>query len=292
MTEGQIREVSWRSLKKRGFRRIVPHGRRAQLRALYNRATWWLYVGSNVRCNCCDTQFRQFRAYFADNGHRALMCPRCGSLGRHRVDWLYLTNHTSALDGPIRILHIAPEVCLEGPLRRLSNVEYLSADYDSTLAMDQVDVRSIHYEDERFDGVICNHVLQLIDDDRTAMKELYRILKPGGWGMIQSSVDPSQGRTADQPKRPPDEPERYEEVFMRIYGRDYRDRLEDAGFHVTVSDFVKQLSPGLQRQLGVDLDETIFFCQKPPLERPEGYLRSSPGQSIPEQAITGNNHPE
>src|ERR1019366_8893224 len=212
---------SWRSLRTAAMRRLVPHGRRAQIRALYSRATWRLYVGNSVRCNCCGGNFGRFRDYISESGHHSRACPRCGALGRHRVDWLYLTDRTDVLQRPTNLLHIAPEVCLETPLRRMANIDYLSADYDSTLAMDQVDVRDIRYGDESFDGVICNHVLQLIDDDLTAMRELCRIVKPGGWALIQSSVndeldDPLDRHVGDAVDEPPD---RYEEVFHRIYGR-------------------------------------------------------------------------
>jgi ubiquinone/menaquinone biosynthesis C-methylase UbiE len=112
-------------------------------------------------------------------------------------------------------------VCLETPLRRLANIDYLSADYDSTLAMDQIDVRDIQYGSESFDGVICIHVLQLIDDDRTAMSELCRIVKPGGWALIQSLVDDGREGTIEDSTAPVggDRSERYEEVFQRVYGR-------------------------------------------------------------------------
>lgn len=254
-----------RAFGKSLLRRAVSHRRRAQVRALYNRATWWLYAGDNVTCNCCGGRFRRFRVYSTDAGHRSLMCPRCGSLGRHRVDWLYLNEETDALRQPVRLLHVAPEVCLETPLRALPNVSYLSADYDSTLAMDQVDLRDIHYGDDTFDGVICNHVLQLIDDDAAAMRELYRVIRPGGWALLQSSVNPSLERTDEnlRPASADSDPERYEEVFMRMYGLDYPDRLARAGFSVTVSDFARRLPADRQRRLGLDLEETIYFCRKP-----------------------------
>jgi SAM-dependent methyltransferase len=217
------------------------------------------------------------------------MCPRCGSLGRHRVDWLFLTQHTDALAGPVKLLHIAPEVCLEQPLRELPGVEYLSADYDSTLAMDEVDVTSIHYGDDRFDGVICNHVLQLVDDDRAAMRELCRVLRPGGWALLQSSVDMEREHTVDQPgTKPRDDPDRYEEIFMRTYGRDYQERLQEAGFLVTVSSFATTVAPVLARELGLDPDETIHFCRKPGADASQ----ARPGETVPKQPVAGNDQAE
>ena len=258
--------ASLRSLRTRALRRAVPHGRRAQVRAQLSRATWRLYAGSSVSCNCCGGGFRRFRVYVSDGGHRSLTCPRCNSLGRHRVDWLYLIDHTEMLQRPTRLLHIAPEVCLEAPLRRMAHVDYLSADYDSTLAMERLDVRNIHHGDESFDAVICNHVLQLVDDDRVAMSELCRILRPGGWALIQSSVDEQRDDTIEKSVAR-DSAEgcgRYEEVFQRIYGRgDYLRRLGQAGFTVTISDFARKLPPAVQQRLGLDLDEIVYFCRKP-----------------------------
>ncbi len=253
----------WLQLQKRLLRRLISHAHRHQARALYNLATWRFYTGDNVRCNCCDGRFRRFRTYSTEDGHRSLMCPRCGSLGRHRVDWLYLIEHTDVLNRPTRLLHIAPEVCLATPIRRLSTVQYLSADYDSTLAMDHVDVTDIHYRDESFDGIICNHVLNFVDDDRPAMNELCRITKTGGWALLQSCVDMSRANTIENHKPTTADDVRYEEVFMRSYGRDYATRLEQAGFAVTEANFVSSVPVAVQRELGLDPGETIFFCKKP-----------------------------
>lgn len=265
------------SARRRVLRRLIPHAKRPVARALYNRITWRLLVGRDVECNCCETRFRRFRTYVGGDGHRSLACPRCGSLGRHRVDWLYLRTRSDALHGAVRLLHIAPEVCLEAPLRRLPHVSYLSADYDSSLAMDEVDVTNMHYPSDSFDGVICNHVLTVVDDDRRAMRELYRILRPGGWALVQSSVDWSLEHTLDNPSHhgSAEAPGRYEEVMMRNYGRDYEHRLSDSGFQVTASDFVKEISPALQTRLGLDLDETVFFCRKELAAREPG-TRAAP----------------
>jgi SAM-dependent methyltransferase len=176
------------------------------------------------------------------------------------VDWLYLTSRTDALSRPLRLLHVAPEVALEIPLRKLAHVSYLSADYDSTLAMEHIDLCDITYDDDSFDAIICNHVLQVVRDDRAALREIFRVLRPGGWALLQASYNPSVERTIDHPVEV-DEAGRYEEVFMRTYGRDYPDRLQEAGFTVTVSQFVRELDPAVQRELGLDLDETIFFCR-------------------------------
>jgi SAM-dependent methyltransferase len=284
----------WRAVQREVVRRLVPHSHRHQLRSHVNRLTWPLYVGTNVSCNCCDGRFRRFRVYIGDRGHRSLMCPRCGSLGRHRVDWLYLTTQTDALQRPMRLLHVAPEICLEEPLRRLPGIDYLSADYDSTLAMDQVDVTDIKYADDSFDAVICNHVLHLVDDDRVALREINRVIAPGGWALLQSAVDPTRGVTADAhgPTPTTSEGERYEEVWMRNYGRDFEQRLQEAGFDVTVSDFTRHEPPERQRQLGLDPDETIYFCRKLLADGTPGVSAARPGEPVSEHAAAGHDQAE
>jgi SAM-dependent methyltransferase len=243
------------------LRRVIPHASRPTLRAFYNRLTWRLYTGNRVSCNCCQGNFRRFRIHVGREGHRSLMCPRCGSLGRHRVDWLFLTEHTDALKRAHRLLHIAPEVCLESPIRRLAQIDYRSADYDSKLAMEHVDATAMHYESESFDAVICNHVLVVIEDDKAAMVELHRVLKPGGWALLQATVDTARERAIERAR--PARGARYEEFVLRQYGRDYVAQLEQVGFSVTVSEFVRALPVAVQERFGLDPGETIFFCRKP-----------------------------
>ena len=269
---------------------MVPHSHRHQLRARVNRLTWPLYAGTKVSCNCCGGRFRCFRVYIGDHGHRSLMCPRCGSLGRHRVDWVYLTTQTDALKRPTRLLHVAPEICLEEPLRRLPGIDYLSADYDSTLAMDQVDVADIKYADESFDAVICNHVLQFVADDRRALREINRVIAPGGWALLQSGVDTTREETADA--HGPTPTERYEEIWMRKYGRDFEQRLQEAGFDVTGPDFTRNEPPERQRQLGLDPDETIYFCRKLLADGTAGVSAASPGKPVSQQAVAGHDQAE
>jgi hypothetical protein len=247
------------------LRRSVPHAHRARLRTTYNRLSWPLLAGGEVRCNCCETDFRRFRLYVGDDGHRALACPRCGSLGRHRVDWLFLAGETGLLAPPVRLLHVAPEVCLAAPLRALAGPGYLSGDYDSSLAMEHLDVTAIAHPDGSFDAIVCNHVLQLVEDDRAALRELFRVLAPGGWALLQSSVDERRGETVEerQPAAERARLGRYREVFMRLYGRDYAARLEEAGFQVTVSRFASELPEETRRRLGLDEQETIYLARRP-----------------------------
>jgi len=226
-------------------RAVVPHSRRVQLRRLYNRVTWPLYLGRRFACNCCGGRFRRFQSWTNAAGDSQPMCPRCGSLGRHRTEWLYLTKHPDLLTGRKRVLHVAPEESLERCLRRLPGVDYLSADFDSKTAMERMDITDIRHPDSSFDVIVCNHVLEHVSDDRRALSELHRVLSADGWALLQVPMDHDREVTFEDPTIT--EPAERERVFgqydhVRVYGRDYVERLEAAGFVVSVDDVVGTVS--------------------------------------------------
>lgn len=183
-----------------------------------------------------------------------------------RVDWLFLTRHTDLLQGSKRMLHVAPEACFRRQLEQLPNVSYLSADYDSALAMERMDIMDIKHADESFDAVLCNHVLEHVADDRRAMREMVRVLQRGGWALLQVPLDSSREETFEDSTIT--DPRDRQRVFgqydhVRIYGRDYPGRLAEAGFEVTTDDFVKSLPVAMIKQFGLDANETIYLCRKP-----------------------------
>jgi SAM-dependent methyltransferase len=195
-----------------------------------------------------------------------------------RVDWLYLTDRTDLLDGPKRVLHVAPEECIGRQLKRLPNISYLSADYDSTQAMERMDITDIGHPDGTFDVVICNHVLVYIEDDLKAMREIHRILCEGGWALLQVPIDWDREETFEDPAIT--DPRARHRVFgqydhVRIYGRDYQRRLEGAGFEVSRDDFVRKLPASRVRELGLDTTETMLLCSKRSLSAEDG-ARSAP----------------
>jgi SAM-dependent methyltransferase len=254
-----------RSVAKDLARRLVPHGWWPQLRRSYNQLTWPLFVGNRVACNCCEGHFRRFRPWSDEQGQLWPMCPRCGSLGRMRVDWLFLTTRTDLLERRRRLLHIAPEVSFAHALQRRPNLFYVSADYDSALAMEHIDVTDIRYPDDSFDVVLCNHVLVYVTDDRQAMKEIFRVLRSGGWALLQVPLDLSRAETLEDPTVT--DPRERHRIFgqydhVRIYGRDYVQRLEEAGFDVSVEEFVQTLPSSTIDRLGLDTGETIYLCRK------------------------------
>ena len=260
--------MSVRIAARAALRKVVPHRYRGRVRQLFNSATAWAYAGRRYSCPCCGGSFRRFRVYETESGRREDICPRCGSLGRHRVDWLFLRDRDLIVprNGKLRLLHIAPEPAFHRHLARDPRIEYISGDLDSALAMERLDVTDIKHDDGSFDAVICNHVLEHVPDDAQALRELHRVLVPGGWAMLQVPLDESKERTHEDPSvTDPEERRRlfWQHDHVRLYGRDYRDRLEANGFTVTVEAFVEHFSAAEIERHRLDRQERIYLARKP-----------------------------
>ena len=222
------------------------------------------FYGFRYKCPCCGGHFRQFAPYGTKVRQNA-RCPRCGTLERHRLLWLYLKNKTVFFKKTLKVLHIAPEPYLQDTFKRLRNLDYITADLHESDVDLKIDVTDITLDDDQFDCIICYHVLEHIVDDRKAMKELYRILKPGGFAIIQVPIDERRARTFENPAIVrPEEIERYfgQIGHVRMYGRDYKDRLEDAGFTVQVDNYVKKLGKRRIDRYLLDKYENIYLCLK------------------------------
>lgn len=220
--------------------------------------------GSARYCPLCKSAVSAFRPAGIVSRQDA-RCPICGSLERHRLLWRYLTERTDLFVPPRKkLLHVSPEYVVGMLLKAHANVDYLSADLESRQAMVQMDITGIQLPDATFDVVICNHVMEHIPDDQRAMAELYRVLKPGGWAILQT---PIKGDTTyeDPSVQSPEDRLRYfgQRDHVRVYGRDYKERLAAAKFLVAVDDYVRTLDPGLRTRLGLDPDEEIYYCAKP-----------------------------
>ena len=194
------------------------------------------------------------------------MCPNCLSLERHRLLWLYLKGKTGFFQDKLDFLHIAPELCFIHRFEKLENLNYITADIESPLAQVKMDIHKIPYEANTFDTVMCNHVLEHVEDDLLAMREVYRVLKPGGWAILQV---PFMGKNLEKTFEDPSvktSSER-EKIYgqsdhVRIYGRDYPERLERAGFEVYEDEFVKELPEEQVKRYALPTDEIIYLCRK------------------------------
>src|SRR5688500_1313251 len=181
--------------------RTVPKKQRAQAQRLYRPVVALAYRGDAVECPICGGRFRKFLKKHAASGRprEGARCARCGSLERHRLLWLYLRDGTDLLTRPARLLHFAPEPGIAEKLTELPGCDYLSADLDAPPAMVRMAVQDIPADDDSFDAVICNHVLEHVPDDRRAMREIRRVLKPGGWAILGVPLQRKRAASFEDP---------------------------------------------------------------------------------------------
>lgn len=223
------------------------------------------YRGNKVECPVCDHTYSKFLPYGRVSRSNAL-CPNCLALERHRLMWLFLREKTNFLTNKMDVLHIAPELCFIERFENIHEDQYITADIESPLAKVKLDVHDMPFEGNSFEVAFCNHVMEHVDDDIKAMKEICRVLQPGGWAILQIPLfHPLADVTfEDATIRDPKEREKTfgQDDHVRLYGKDYADRLRSAGFEVTEDDFVNSLSKEEQVKFALPTDEPIFFCKK------------------------------
>jgi SAM-dependent methyltransferase len=179
--------------------------------------------------------------------------------------WLYLQRETDFFTKKARLLHIAPEHCFIDRFEKLENLDYITADIESPLAKVKMDAHDIPFENESFDMVFCNHVLEHVDDDKKVMSEIYRVLKSGGWGILQIPLFfPLPEKTIEDPSIK--DPRKREELFgqddhVRKYGLDYKDRLEAVGF-IVGDDYTNKLSTEELHKYGIIESEILYTVKK------------------------------
>lgn len=223
------------------------------------------YYGKNVECPIDGRTYRKFLPYGRLVSRKNALCPSSLSLERHRLMWLFLKNKTNFFTQKIKLLHIAPELCFMKIFESMGNLEYTTGDIESPLATVMMDVHDIPFEENTFDVVFCNHVMEHVENDLKSMSEIYRVLKPGGWAIIQSPVYPEIEKTLEDPSitDPLDRERVYgQNDHMRKYGRDYGSRLEEGGFKVTEDNYLQELSSEVRRRYALPDEEIIYFCEK------------------------------
>jgi predicted SAM-dependent methyltransferase len=248
----------------------------------------FLLKGSRFTDPIDGKSFRMFLPYGYGNQRNNVLSPSTLSLERHRLLWLYLQNETdffqSELDSDssneqpksiklrdtetssvLKVLHFAPEQEFYKRFKKQTNIDYTTTDLLSPLADVKADICNLPFEDNQYDLIFCNHVLEHIPDDTKAMQELYRVLKPGGMGIFQIPQDLSRAITfsddtiVDQKERA--------KIFgqydhVRVYGRDYFDKLRSIGFKVIEEDYTSKLTPELVEKYCLAKGEIIPICYK------------------------------
>ena len=201
--------------------------------------------GTNYTDPIDGKQFRRFLPYGYGTQRPNVLSPSTLSLERHRLLWLYLKNETEFFSKNQKVLHFAPEQAFYKRFRKMTHLNYTTTDLNSPLADVKADICDLPFNDNSYDVILCNHVLEHIPDDTQAMKELYRIMKPGGMGVFQIPQDLSREVTFED-NSITDRKERAE-IFgqydhVRIYGRDYFDKLRSIGFTVDEVDYTSTMS--------------------------------------------------
>ena len=231
---------------KSAIEKFAPVGAQAKIWRAYNRLA---YGGERYHCPLCGAHLKTLwprglthpvltRYDIIGGGYRQqASCPICGSTERERLVFLYIMHRTDLLQRPARLLHVAPEPQLSAVLQQSPHLDYLSADLYEKNVMVEMDITDIAYPDASFDVIICNHVLEHILEDARAMRELFRVLAPGGWAILQVPISEKLSITLENPSIVTPEARARafgQEDHVRIYARrDYIKRLRAAGFQVT-----------------------------------------------------------
>lgn len=209
--------------------------------------------------------FKRFLPYGYGEQRPNVLSPSTLSLERHRLLWLYLQNETSFFDKPLKVLHMAPEQCFLSIFKKMENLDYTTADLYSPIVDVKADILDLPFDDNLFDVVLCNHVLEHIVDDTKAMSELYRVLKPGGLGIFQIPQNIELDVSFEDPSiTSPEERAKHFGQYdhVRVYGKDYFDRLRKAGFKVEEVDYSLKLSPDLVEKYRLAKGEILPVCRK------------------------------
>jgi SAM-dependent methyltransferase len=181
--------------------------------------------------------------------------------------WLYLKERTDFFQGKKAVLHIAPEGCFIPRFEDLHQEQYITADIESPLAKVKMDIHKMPFKDNSFDIVLCNHVLEHVQDDIVAMKQISRVLKPGGFAILQVPFfHPIPDKTVSDPgitDRKIRERLFGQDDHVRKYGRDYAARIEEAGLQVIEDDFVNSVPEEQRQKFGLAKGEIIFKGIKP-----------------------------
>jgi predicted SAM-dependent methyltransferase len=224
-----------------------------------------LFVGTRYTCPCCGWRLRAFTYGGTSLKIRHLgYCPRCNSKARHRRDWLLLEHQTNLFSDRLRLFHVSPTYSLSRRFKSMPNLDYTAGDlYDRANVGLKMDLAATPICSDTFDAIICIHVLEHIQEDCKAIRELFRVLKPGGWALVSVPIRLDEETFEDPAIVAPQDREHAfgEEDHVRIYGHDLINRLEACGFRVRL-DLATEIPGRIRNKYGLRQDENVLYCSK------------------------------
>ncbi len=228
----------------------------------------FLFRKNKVQCPICWSEYPEYGP-FGLSPYKNRMCYKCGSLERHRLIWLFMKDQYNALEYGTSLLHFAPEKIFRDIFHNSKKVGYYPCDLhpeNFNFHVFKQDITQINYPggDECFDVILCSDVLEHIPDDRKAMRELFRMLKPGGFAIIHVPLDLNNPTYEDFTITDPAERKKHfwQEDHVRVCGNDYGSRLMDAGFKVQNIDYKYNFSPDGRKLYGIENTHYLFYCTK------------------------------
>lgn len=230
--------------------------------AVRRRVTWWRERGDAVSCPVCGHGFRRFQPAW---NRAAAICWRCGAHERHRATALLWRERPELLGGARRLLHFAPEWNFR--FQRPARAEYVTADLDPAKGDLALDIQALDLPDGAFDAIICSHVLEHVERDRDALAELRRVVTADGWVLLLVPQDRERAETYEDPAITTPAARRgayWQDDHVRLYGRDFADRVRAAGFAVETLVMSERLGPGAAARHGLIDADLLHLCRPVP----------------------------
>ncbi len=245
--------------------RIVPRHIMQRFAMFFLKVIGLFMRGKRYTDPISGLSYRKLLPYGRQDIRKNALAPDSASLERHRVIWLFLKTETDFFQKPQHFLHVAPEYCFLKKFKKQKNLKYITGDLGSPWADVKLDVRNLPFAENTFDVAMCNHVFEHIDNDRLAMSEFFRVLKPGGWAIFQVPIRWNKKTIEDPSVTDPADRERLfgQRDHVRYYGMDYPDRLKEVGFNVTIFDYASKIGKEMTEKYALLPEEKIIFCQKP-----------------------------
>ena len=211
-----------------------------------------------------NKSYSYFFPYGYNKQRKNALCPGTFSLERDRLLWLYLKKETDFFNSNNKILHFAPEQCFHKFFKSFFK-NYTTTDLNSPIVDIKADICNLPFNDNSYDYILCNHVLEHIYDDEKAMKEIFRVLNKNGIAILQVPIDIKSNLT--QEGRDIDDKEVRSKLFgqydhLRMYGLDYFKKLKKVGFNVKNIDYLSKLSKDEVEKFSLTNAGTIPVCIK------------------------------